>query len=215
MASENARDRVIVAALSVAAQKPWREVSFLDIAKAAGLDLADVYRAFPSKSLVVAGIIEWVTRNALAGIDPVAVDTPRDRLFDMLMRRFDVLQPHRLGIAALLRDAPFDPLGAVLAAVPLGNGFSWMLEASGISASGPLGFLRANGALAIYVYAFRTWLRDDTEDMARTMATLDRGLAQAESLVRRLPPLGGRAADESASTASTVPDESVDSPALH
>ena len=41
----------------------------------------------------------------------------RDRLFDLLMRRMDVLQAHRAGVLALMRALPTDPcLTALLAA---------------------------------------------------------------------------------------------------
>jgi hypothetical protein len=33
----------------------------------------------------------------------------------------------------------------------------------------------------------RTWLDDDSIDMAKTMATLDRNLQRADTLARRLP----------------------------
>ncbi|MEE8202227.1 MAG: hypothetical protein V3R74_00575 [Alphaproteobacteria bacterium] len=42
---------------------------------------------------------------------------------------------------------------------------------------------------AVYLAALCVWLGDDSEDMARTMAALDKRLRQAESLVMlcRLP----------------------------
>ena len=48
----------------------------------------------------------------------------------------------------------------------------------------------------VYLNALRVWLADDTEDMAKTMAALDRGLRQAEMLIRlcgfgALPGAGG------------------------
>ena len=39
---------------------------------------------------------------------------------------------------------------------------------------------------AIYLLAFRVWLDDDTPDMARTLAELDRRLQQAETAARWL-----------------------------
>jgi hypothetical protein len=47
---------------------------------------------------------------------------------------------------------------------------------------------------ALWLNALRTWMRDDSDDMAKTMATLDRGLGRAERLSRFLP--GRRSMDE-------------------
>jgi ubiquinone biosynthesis protein COQ9 len=46
--------------------------------------------------------------------------------------------------------------------------------------------LRLKGLSAIYLSAIRVWLRDDSEDMAKTMAHLDKQLARVDNLVGRL-----------------------------
>ena len=53
-----------------------------------------------------------------------------------------------------------------------------MLEAAGISASGPRGMLRAQGGALLFARVAGVWL--DEEGVDRTMAALDRGLASAE-----------------------------------
>jgi hypothetical protein len=57
-----------------------------------------------------------------------------------------------------------------------------MLEIAGISASGPFGRLKTKGLAAVYLSVLRVWLQDDSPDMAKTMAVLDRSLRRAESL---------------------------------
>src|SRR3546814_17327248 len=60
------------------------------------------------------------------------------------------------------------------------------LEAAGFSTTGCRGVLRRKGLAAIYLATMRVWLRDDSEDMAKTMAYLDRQLARVDSLLGRL-----------------------------
>ena len=55
----------------------------------------------------------------------------RDRLFDLLMRRFDVLQQHRAGMLALLHDLPADPALALALSLATGRSMGWLLEAAG------------------------------------------------------------------------------------
>ena len=103
----------------------------------------------------------------------------RDRLFDLLMRRFDVLQTHRDGMTALLRALPANPpLALALGAATL-RSMGWMLEAAGVSATGWQGRLRANGLVAVWLYALRAWKDDESADLAATMAAIDKALDQA------------------------------------
>ena len=76
-----------------------------DVAEAAGLGLADLYRLYPDKVALVAAFMARIDAEVLAGTpsqsDPE--ETARDRLFDVMMRRYDALRPYR---AALRRDPP-------------------------------------------------------------------------------------------------------------
>jgi AcrR family transcriptional regulator len=184
---------MIAAALALAAERGWRSLSLAEIAAAAGVGLDQAYAAFPSKGALLAGIMASIDQAMLkeGAADPA--DQPRDRLFEVLMRGFDTLQANRAGIRAIIRDLPADPLTAALAAAPLMRSAAWVLEAAGVPSAGPIGRLKRPAIAAILLSALRVWLDDDSPDMARTMARLDRDLREAEGLVRRCPLLeGGR-----------------------
>ena len=63
---------------------------------------------------------------------------------------------------------------------------AWMLEAAGIESSSAAGYLRTKGLAAVWLRTLRVWGKDDTPDMARTMAALDADLRRAEPLGRGL-----------------------------
>jgi hypothetical protein len=48
--------------------------------------------------------------------------------------------------------------------------------------------------VALYAWVMRTWLSDDSSDMARTMKVLDQGLERLEVVARSMPGAGQRAA---------------------
>jgi hypothetical protein len=56
----------------------------------------------------------------------------------------------------------------------------WMLTAADISASGPKGMLRAQGLACLFANVLRTWVDDDDEGHARTLAALDREMARGQ-----------------------------------
>ncbi len=177
-------DRILSAALELAAAGGWRSLSLAEIAGKAGVSLAEVHAAYPTKASILAGFIARIDRQVLAGGTTEKEDSVRDRLFEVLMRRFDALTPHKDAVAGILRDLPSNPAAVLATAPQFVNGMAWMVEAAGLSSSGLRGAIRVNGVILIYLNTLRVWLRDDSADMARTMASLDQGLRRAESLIR-------------------------------
>lgn len=182
------RDRIIDAALKLAADTEWRTISLGDIARATRISLAGLQENFQSKTGIVAAIMAKTDAAVLSGTDPSAESEPlRDRLLDAVMRRLDVLQPHKKAICSIMREMPTDPASVLCLAPCYFNSMAWTLEAAGIASAGPAGRLRAKGLGLIYLGALRVWAGDDTEDQARTLAFLDRRLRQAERLVKWVP----------------------------
>jgi len=178
--TEDLPKRIRDAALRLAAESGWAGLALADIAAAAKLSLADLYAVYPSKAAILEAVSRDVDQQVLAALDDGAGESARDRLFDVLMKRFDALAKHRDGIAAVARDAARDPLAVLCGARQLRQSMALMLEAAGIASSGIRGALRTKGLTAIYLATLRDWFRDDTADKARTMAALDGRLRRAE-----------------------------------
>lgn len=173
-------DKLLDAALVLAAEKPWPRVTMPEIAASAGLSLAEAYDAFPCRAGLIAALVHRHDRLMLQGDDPsLAEESRRDRLFDAIMRRFEAMRPHKAALKSMASGAVRD-LDTIFAAGPaLLTSAKWMLRAAGIPADGPIGFIRAKAVLAIYAAAARAFMRDDSEDLASTMATLDKALKRA------------------------------------
>ncbi len=203
----------VEAALALAAERRWGEVTMADIAARAGMELAALHRAYPSRGALLAAFVDRIDEAVLAGTPPEAADEPvRDRLLDALLRRLDALGPHKRAVGSILRETLATPGTALCAAPRLLRSMYWTLEAAGVGPRGPFGLLRVKALAAIYVSALRVWLRDEDPDMARTMAHLDRRLRQAERLAGicgRLAPRGRprwrRGADDVARPADGPP----------
>ncbi len=174
-------DRVINAALALAAAGSWRQLGLAGIAEEAGLTMAELRSVFPSKAAILAGFVRRTDERVLAG-GKAEGSTARDRLFDVLMRRFDVLQPDRSAVRVIIRDSLCDPLAVLCQGPMLLCSMAWMLEAAGLSSAGLNGALRTKGLALVYLVALRAWLKDESTDLAKTMAVLDRGLRQAEKI---------------------------------
>ncbi|MGC2415756.1 MAG: TetR family transcriptional regulator, partial [Stellaceae bacterium] len=175
------RDRIIDAALSLIAQQGWRRLSLAAVAAEADVPILTLYRAFRSKPAILCGFSRRIDEAVLAArLDGEADERPRDRVFDLLMRRFDALRPYREALEVLGRELPTDPVAALGAAAGLLRSIGWMLEAAGISTAGLGGIVAVKLTAAVYVATARVWLRDDSPDLAPTMAALDRRLRAIE-----------------------------------
>lgn len=171
------------ALLDLCATQGWRDLSMADIADRAGLDLAAAHQAYPTKTAILVGLVRAIDGAVLQSLstEPLEGDA-RDRLFDLLMRRFDQLQQRRDGYANLLRELPQTPLEMAALGCQMRRSLRLMLESAGISASGLKGALRLQGLVAIHLAGLRAWVRDDSADLARTMAEIDKRLGQAARL---------------------------------
>jgi AcrR family transcriptional regulator len=167
------KSKLIAAALDLAASKGWRDLGMGEIAQAAGVSLGDAFAAFRTKTALLAGLSHQTSETVLSGGD--AEGNPREKLFELMMRRFDALKGRRAALKAILRGGVGDP--AAICGVPATlNAMAWMLEGAGFSAQGWRGRARCVALTGTYAATFRTFLDDDSDDLAKTMAALDRRL---------------------------------------
>jgi AcrR family transcriptional regulator len=183
---------LVTAAFRIAAEEGWRKVNVPAAARAAGLSLSKARERFPSRAAILLRFGRLADQIALQ--DAPSEGSVRDRLFDLLMRRFDMLQTHRAGVKALLRALPTDPPSAILLACASKRSMRWMLQTAGVTATGPRGEIQVRGLLAVWLWAVRAWERDTSDDLSGTMAAVDKALERAEQAAswlhgqRRSPP---------------------------
>ncbi len=168
--------------IKLIAEKGFADVALRDVAEAAGLGLAELYRVYPDKVALVAAFLAKIDAEVLAGTpsrsDPE--ETARDRLFDAMMRRYDALRPYRAALAAIRRAGARDPMLALAMGPALRRSMAAMLEAASVPSEGLGGALRQNGLLAIHYAVSRVYDKDETTDLSKTMAALDSRLKTAE-----------------------------------
>lgn len=175
-------EAVLDAFIGLVSEKGFVEVTLRDVASAADLGLADLYRLYPDKIALAAAFMARIDAAVLAGTPRQAdpEETARDRLFDVMMRRYDALKPYRAALAAIRRAGTRDPLLALALGPPLRRSMAAMLEAAALPSDGLRGAVRQSGLLAVHYAVARVFDRDDTTDLSKTMAALDSRLKMAE-----------------------------------
>ncbi len=182
--------RIVAAALRLAALRPWSEVTLFDIAEGAGVTLAGMRRSFKSKSEILAAFARTIDDAVLEkAVRPPEGQSARDTLFEVVMSRFDALEPHRAALKSIHAAGAADPalIRALLASQ------AWMLNAAGVATDGIGGGVRVAGLASVYALVFSTWLEDDDPGLARTMAALDRRLRRGEQTLSSLDEMAAAA----------------------
>jgi hypothetical protein len=192
---------LITAAFQRVADAGWTRLSIVDAARDAGLPLAEARVRFPGRLALLRRFGAVIDQAALAAAP--SEGQPRDRLFDLLMGRFDAMKPHRAGLHALLRHLPRDPALAVALGCATQRSMRWMLQAAGISTTGLRGELRVRGLVAVWLWALRAFESDTTDDLTPTMAALDTALQRVHSAA------GWLAGERKAVTGEAGPDASM------
>jgi len=184
------RERIIQAFMQLLAAKPIEKIDLAEIAERARVPLARLRDEFDSTLAILAAQMKEIDRQVLEGGDSETVEEPpRDRLFDVLMRRLEALAPYRAAVRSLMRSAMCNPgLALVLNRLAV-RSMRWMLTAAGIGVAGGKGALRAQGLALMFAQVLRVWVEDEDPGLARTMAELDRALTRGQSWSRLLDDL--------------------------
>src|SRR6187200_547322 len=153
------RERIIEAVMALLSEQSIERIGLAEIAERAGVTLADLRGEFGTPLAILGAQVKELDRKVLAEVDPdMDEESPRERLFDVLMRRVELLAPHREAVRSLLRSARRDP--------PLALALNAMA-------------VRAQGLALLFANVLRTWV-DDEDDNTQTLAALDRELARGQ-----------------------------------
>jgi ubiquinone biosynthesis protein COQ9 len=184
--AHSADEALCRAALALAAERGWDRLTYGEIVEASGLGFARA-RAVGATTLSIFHRV-FLRLDEQAGDFLGALDrqgSVRDRLFEVLMARLDVMQEERPGFAAfadaILSD--FSARGAFLAAAA--RSAEWMLALA--DGDGPLVLRPAQIAwlTGAQYRMLSVWRADTGQDLAETMRVLDETLREAESWAER------------------------------
>ncbi|WP_222876771.1 TetR/AcrR family transcriptional regulator [Terrihabitans soli] len=182
-AKTSGQDRAVDALLELLTEKDWSAVTLGDIAAKAGMSLAELRAAYPSKGAILSGFARRIDQSVLKPSPEIDGQPARERLFDVMMRRFEALKPYKAAIRSARRGLLADPVAASSWNKVEVNSAQWMLAAAGIEESGAYAAIKAQGLAVIFASLLGTFLDDDDPDLTKTMRELDVQLRRAERLV--------------------------------
>ncbi|HEY8215393.1 MAG TPA: TetR/AcrR family transcriptional regulator [Methylocystis sp.] len=182
-----ARDRIVEALMKLAGRRAFEDIAIADIAHEAGVSLADFRDCFPSKGAALSAFSRKIDREVLEDFSGrYSSESAKERLYDVLLRRLEALEPYRNALEAISQWATTDPLAAAALNRETVNSMRFMLEAADIDSEGALGALKLQGLAIAWWRVLGTWFEDRDAELCRTKAALDRELSRSEAVIERI-----------------------------
>ena len=189
-APKGGRDAIVDALLRLAARRDFGEITISDIAREAGVGLADFRDLFPSKGAVLGAFSRRIDRQVLT--EPSAefdTKSARERLHAVLAKRLDALEPYRDAIFAISDWAVKEPLSAAALNRETVNSMRFMMEAADIDSEGSVGALKLQGLALAWKRVIDAWRKDKPGEKYHALTALDDALESGEKIVDRVEDL--------------------------
>jgi ubiquinone biosynthesis protein COQ9 len=194
-AKTSPEEKLVTAALAAIENTGWKSLSLIALARKSKIAPAVVYDLCPDKRALLALIAKRIDLAALDRLPETDDDAaPRDRAFDAILSCFESMTPMKPALQVIHDDSAGDP-GAFLDALPATiRSAHWIADAAGLPTTGWHGILVTRGIGILLAETLGVWLSDG-EDLAKTMAHVDRRLRMIEEWATALQQAGKREAE--------------------
>tara|TARA_Y100001934_G_scaffold228246_1_gene274493 strand:- start:142 stop:732 length:591 start_codon:yes stop_codon:yes gene_type:complete len=182
------KDAFLNKAFEVIESKGYQSLSPDLILKDMGISAKDIPFSLSSKEDVMVLFEEHIT-DQLIQIAPELFDgseTTKEKLFELMMERFDLMEPYKTGLHEIFKTLPMNPI-LVLKSIPhFRDMVRSILQLADIDISCPTSEIKIIGFTYIYLRSCKNWFEDESVDKGKTMAALDKHLTFAEQIANSL-----------------------------
>ena len=188
MKTNNREHELIKEAFVVIERVGWDKFSLLDLLKKEKITEKEVNSFFKNKSDVIdkfSIMIDSVVESKI-NVDDFRISSKKDNLFELIMMRLEEMKIYKKSLKKIIESAKKKPILLSRISNNVMNTMDFYLELTSCYNDTPIDFLKKNTLFFIYSFAFRTWLKDETDDLASTMAELDRLLTMSEMVEKKI-----------------------------
>lgn len=180
---ESIKKKISEAALNLLKSRSWSKIKMKDIFEKAGIKSNSAFFHVKNKKDILVLIQNYFDNQMYENIQDNATSNKHDKIFDILMTRFELYNKHRTAVIKLFNYIINKP-DLLIIFIPITFKFlTNVLELSDISSDGIYGNLKAEGLLIIYLMIFLVWKKDDTSGLEKTMTAVDNYLSRGESFI--------------------------------
>ena len=170
------------------AKDGWIKFSLLQFSKTQKISIKDLKIFFRNKDHILERFSKMIDFKVESNIDieEMKNTSKKDNLFELIMLRLEVMQTYKVALRNILSSAKEQPIILKKLSKNIINSLDFYLELSLYYDDTPVDFLKKNAIFVIYSLTFRVWLNDESDDLSKTMAELDKFLSMADKANERI-----------------------------
>ncbi len=166
----------------------WDKFSIEKLSTKENIPVRDLKVFFKCKYSIVDKFSRMIDKNieSKLRLEDFKDSSKKDILFELIMMRFDEMEEFKGSLSKILDVSKQKPLLASIITKNVMNTMDFFLELSNSYSNYAFDVLKKNFLFLIYSITFKTWLSDNTEDLSKTMAELDKLLSTAENFQQKV-----------------------------
>ena len=166
----------------------WEEFSLEKLSTKEKVPINELKVFFKCKNSIVDKFSRMIDRNieSKLRINDFKGSSKKDIIFELIMMRFDEMERFKGPLVKILDVSKNKPFLISIITKNVMNTMDFFLELSNSYNNYAFDILKKNFLFFIYSITFKTWLSDDTEDLSKTMAELDKLLSTAENFQQKI-----------------------------
>jgi hypothetical protein len=170
------------------AKDGWTKFSLLQFSKTQKISIKDLKIFFRNKDHILERFSKMIDFKVESNIDieEMKNTSKKDNLFELIMLRLEVMQTYKVALRNILSSAKEQPIILKKLSKNIINSLDFYLELSLYYDDTPVDFLKKNAIFIVYSLTFRVWLNDESDDLSKTMAELDKFLSMADKANERI-----------------------------
>lgn len=175
------KQTIALALLKLMPEHKWDEITYELLSKESNLTIEEITNYVPSLIEIADATVDMIDQEVAEHYENDEESELSDRLFDLFMTRFEILQKYRDGIIALGSDARQIPE----LALQFYRAQKTSIHSMGVLLKVPnhkLNTAEIHLLLLAYQYSYMVWEKDKTVDLAPTMSALNTSLLQLKKL---------------------------------
>ena len=186
----NKKISYIKLAFKLIEEKGWNDFSLEKLAKEESIKIEDLIFFFKDETKLIESFSEMIDEQVIKEVDlnEFNQNSVKDNIFELIMIRFEKLSPYKKSLDILLKQLKYEPKTLKKLTKKIFNSLDLFLEISNAKNNYVFDFLKLNIMFIIYGYTFKIWLEDDSKDMGKTMAEVDKWLSEAEGYAKKFSP---------------------------
>ena len=188
MNSDNKEHYILKKAFQIIEREGWEKFSLLNLSKEEKIEQKKVRLYFKNKDEVIDKFSIMIDSKVESKINfnDFKISSKKDNLFELIMIRLEEMQTYKIALIKIIDSAKKKPFLLSKISNNVMNTLDFYLELTSCYDNSAIDFFKKPTLFFIYSFTFNTWLKDETDDLSKTMAELDRLLTLSEKTEKKI-----------------------------